>query len=107
MSLPFPKYTLYKVEKRQMMIELDLNKLDEDDQTLFFGKPYNTLAENEELKFIQHFDFEMDYVVMVVLEINPDYRIIKKGEYPVEIEDNFVRVVLTMEHFTKQNEIIK
>lgn len=106
MCLPFPKYTLYKADKYQMMIELNLNKLDEDDQVLFFGKPYNDLEENEELKFIQHFDFEMEFVVMVVLEIDPDFRIIKKGEYPVEIEDNFVRVVITMANIKHQNEII-
>jgi hypothetical protein len=106
MRLALSKYTLYKVDKYQMMIEFNLNKLDEDEQTLFFGKPYNTLAENEQLKFIQYFDLEMDYMVMNVLEINPDYRVIKKGEYPVEIENNLVRVVLTMEHFTNKNEII-
>lgn len=100
MCLPFPKYTLYKVNKYQMMIELDLNKLNEDDQVLFFGKEYKDLAEDEELKFIQHFDFEMDYVVMVVLEINPDYRFIKKGKYPVEIQDNMIRVVINMDKKT-------
>jgi len=106
MSLPFPKYTLYKWSKHTIMIELDLNKLDDDDQILFFGKIYKDLAENETLAFIQRIDFEMDFVVMVVLEIDPDFRIIKKGEYPVEIEDNKVRVVISMANIKHQNEIL-
>ena len=45
MSLPFPKYTLYKWSKHTIMIELDLNKLDDDDQILFFGKIYKEYQE--------------------------------------------------------------
>ena len=89
-------YTTFKKSDNIIVIELDVNTLSIEDQIKFFGKEYSRITANEQLSFIQDADYEFSFDTLLYLELDYRYKYLKKGAYPLSIQDNKVQVTLTL-----------
>lgn len=95
-STTMKNYTTYKLSSNSLIIELDTNALNIDDQKKFFGKEYSKITSNETLVFVQDDDFIFDINTMIYLDLDLNYRLIKKGNYPLKIVNDKVQVTITL-----------
>ena len=79
-----------------LILELNISGLSKDDQIKFFGKEYTEITVDEKLTFIQEADYEFSFDVLVHLDLDIRYKYLKKGEYPLEITNDKVQVLLTL-----------
>ena len=89
-------FTIIKQTTASMLIEIDINALTIEDQRLFFGKEFSKIVPDEEIVFIQDEDFIFDINTLLYLELDPGYRLLKRGSYPIEIRNNIVHVSLSL-----------
>ena len=89
-------FNVIKLSPYSMILEIDLNNLSVENQKLFFGKEYAKIAPNEELVFLQDQDFIFDINTILYLELDPGYRLLKRGSYPLEITKGKVHVTLAL-----------
>lgn len=98
-SSAMKKFTVYKVSTTTMIIEIDPSNLSITEQKSFFGKEYSSITSNEELVFIQEMDFVFDLDTSLYLEMDPGYRLLKRGSYPISIVNDKIRVTLPLAEF--------
>ncbi len=91
-------YTSTKLDFNKMSFEIEPNKLSIEEQIVFFGKEYKELKSTDEIMFIQENDFIFDLDTLIYLDLDYNYGLLKKGSYPVEIENNKVKVIFTLSH---------
>ena len=91
-------YTSTKLDFNKMSFEIEPNKLSIEEQIIFFGKEYKELKPTDEIMFIQENDFIFDLDTLIYLDLDYNYGLLKKGSYPVEIENNKVKVIFTLSH---------
>jgi hypothetical protein len=89
-------FNVIKLSPYSMILEIDLNNLSVENQKLFFGKEYAKIAANEQLVFLQDQDFIFDVNTMLYLDLDPGYRLLKRGSYPLEITKDKVHVTLAL-----------
>lgn len=85
-----------KATTTSMIIELDTDTLSKEDQIKFFGKEYSKITADERLTFIQEDSYEFSFDVLLYLDLDTRYKYLKKGEYPLEIVNKNVQVLLTL-----------
>lgn len=86
----------YKQSQNSLIIEIDALNLSSEDQSKFFGKEYSKIAPNEALFFIQEDDFIFDIETLIYLDLDLNYRFLKRGNYPLVIENDKILVTLTL-----------
>lgn len=89
-------FNIKKLTSKSMVIEIETNKLSVEDQRMFFGKEYANIAADEELFFIQEQDFVFDINTLLYLELDPAFRLLKRGTYPIEITNDKVKVTVML-----------
>ena len=85
-----------KTSDTSLLLELNTTALSKDDQIKFFGKEYSQITVHEKLTFIQEDDYEFNFDVLLYLDLDTRYKYLRKGEYPLEIKDGKVLVLLTL-----------
>ena len=63
---------------------------------MFFGKEYSKINTTEKLRFMQKHDYEFKLDLLLHLGLDIRYKNLKKGEYPLLIVKDKVRVLLTL-----------
>ena len=89
-------YTIKKQTTTSMIIEMDTVKLCADDQLRMFGKEFKQVTLDESLTFIQEDDFIFDINTLLHLGLDPGFRLLKKGTYPLEINHGIVQISITL-----------
>jgi hypothetical protein len=89
-------FNVIKLSPYSMILEIDLNNLSVENQKLFFGKEYAKIAANEQLVFLQDQDFIFDINTILYLDLDPGYRLLKRGSYPLAITKDKVHVTLAL-----------
>lgn len=89
-------FNITKLTSKSMVIEIQVTNLTIEEQHIFFGKPYQNLLADEQLFFIQEQDFVFDINTLLYLELDPAYRLLKRGTYPIEIVNDTVLVTVNL-----------
>lgn len=89
-------FNITKLNSKSMIIEIEASKLTIEEQNVFFGKTYAEVLADEQLLFIQEQDFIFDINTLLYLELDPAYRLLKRGTYPIEIVNDTVIVTITL-----------
>lgn len=89
-------FNITKLTSKSMVIEIEASKLTIEEQKVFFGKTYAEVLANDDLFFIQEQDFIFDINTLLYLELDPAYRLLKRGTYPVEIVNDTVLVTVSL-----------
>lgn len=91
-------YTTKKLDFNKMSFEIDPKNLSVEDQVRLLGKEYRQLNPTDQVMFIQENDFIFDFDTMIFLDLDYKYSLLKKGAYPVEIENDKVKVTFTLSY---------
>ncbi|MBL7886285.1 MAG: hypothetical protein JNJ52_06025 [Flavobacterium sp.] len=89
-------FNITKLSSKSMVIEIEASKLTLEEQNIFFGKSYAQVLTDEQLLFFQEQDFVFDINTLLYLELDPAYRVLKRGTYPIEIVNDTILVSLTL-----------
>jgi hypothetical protein len=89
-------FNITKLSSKSMVIEIEASKLTLEEQNIFFGKSYAQVLADEQLLFIQEQDFVFDINTLLYLELDPAYRVLKRGTYPIEIVNDTILVSVTL-----------
>jgi hypothetical protein len=89
-------YTLKKQNATSLIIEMETARFDANDLKKMFGKEFKQVTLDETLTFIQEEDFIFDINTLLYLELDPGYRLLKKGVYPLEIKNEKVQILITL-----------
>jgi hypothetical protein len=89
-------FNITKLTSKSMVIEIEASKLTLEEQKVFFGKTYAQVLTDEDLFFIQEQDFIFDINTLLYLELDPAYRLLKRGTYPIEIVNDTVLVTVSL-----------
>lgn len=95
-STTMKNYTAYRQDYNIVMFELDPKTLNTEDQKKFFGKEYAKITPNETLEFVQDDDYIFDINMMIYLDLDLGWRMMKKGNYPLKIVDDKVQITITL-----------
>lgn len=90
------KFNYKKITSTDLILEVDINNLSKDEQILMFGKTYSSDTEKENTAFVQQEDFVFEISIMLYLELDPAYRLLKKGLYPLRFKDEKMQVLLSL-----------
>ena len=89
-------YTIKKQSTTSMIIELETVNLNIDNQKKIFGKEFKQVAIDETLTFIQEDDFIFDINTLLYIGLDPGFRLLKKGTYPLVINHGKVQISVTL-----------
>lgn len=89
-------FNIQKLTSKSMVIEIETSKLTIEDQKMFFGKEYSNIAADEQVFFIQEQDFIFDINTLLYLELDPAFRLLKRGTYPIEIAGDKVKITVML-----------
>lgn len=95
-STTMKNFITYKQSGHSMIIELEAGNMSTEDQKKIFGKEYSQFAPNETLTFVQEEDFEFSIESLILLDLDINYKLLKKGTYPISIVRDKVQVMLTL-----------
>lgn len=95
-STTMKNYIAYRKDYNVVMFELDPKTLNREDQQRFFGKEYAKITPNETLEFVQDDDYIFDINMMIYLDLDLGWRMMKKGNYPLKIVDDKVQITITL-----------
>lgn len=90
------KFNYKKITSTDVILEVNLNNLSTDEQIQVFGKTYSPETESEHNAFVQEEDFIFEISTMLYLELDPAYRLLKKGSYPLRFRDEKMQVLLSL-----------
>ncbi|MES2864172.1 MAG: hypothetical protein V4666_08650 [Bacteroidota bacterium] len=90
------KFNYTKITSTDLILEVDINNLSKDEQVLMFGNAYTPEIKTEEAAFVQEEDFVFEISIMLYLELDPAYRLLKRGTYPLRFRDEKVQVLLSL-----------
>jgi len=92
-------FTITKQSATLFTMEIDINNLSIEEQKTCFGKEYSKIAPTDVIEFIQDQDFIFDINTLLYLELDPAFRMLKRGMYPLEIINGKARVTLTLSQY--------
>ncbi|CAM4429008.1 hypothetical protein [Flavobacterium terrigena] len=90
------KFNYTKITSTDLILEVDINNLSKDEQISMFGKVYSPETETENAAFVQEEDFIFEINIMLYLELDPAYSLLKKGTYPLRFREEKVQVLLSL-----------
>ena len=90
------KFNYTKITSTDLILEVDIQNLSKDEQILMFGNTYTPETETENAAFVQEEDFIFEINMMLYLELDPAYCLLKKGTYPLRFRDEKVQVLLSL-----------
>jgi hypothetical protein len=89
-------YTITKQTSTSMIIEMETANLTITDQKRMFGKEFDCVAIDETLAFIQKEDYIFDINTLLYLGLDPGFRLLEKGTYPLEIHNTKILISITL-----------
>jgi hypothetical protein len=89
-------YTIIKQTTTSMIIEMEAQKLSVEDQKRIFGKNLKHAAIDETLKFILQEDFIFDIDTLIYHDLDPGFRLLQKGTYPLEMNQGKIMIFMTL-----------
>lgn len=90
------KFNYTKITSTDLILEVNLNMLTKEEQVLMFGNNYTLETRMENTSFVQDEDVIFEMNLMLYLELNPTYCLLKKGMYPLRFKDEKVQVLLSL-----------
>jgi hypothetical protein len=90
------KFNYTKITSTDLLLEVDLNKLSKEEQVLIFGNNNTLETRMENASFVQDEDFIFEINLMLYMELDPAYSLLKKGTYPLQFRDEKVQVFLSL-----------
>ncbi len=90
------KFNYTKITSTDLILEVDIQNLSKDEQILMFGNTYTPETTTENAAFVQEEDFIFEISMMLYLELDPAYCLLKKGTYPLRFRDEKVQVLLSL-----------
>jgi hypothetical protein len=93
------KFNYTKITSRDLILEVDINNLSKEEQVSMFGKTYTSETRTENAAFVQQEDFIFEINIMLYLELDPAFCLLKKGIYPLRFRDEKVQVLLSLSPF--------
>lgn len=90
------KFNYTKITSTDLILEVDIDNLSNDEQILMFGKTYTPETKTENAAFVQEEDFVFEISILLYLELDPAYSLLKKGTYPLRFRDEKVQVLLSL-----------
>ncbi len=90
------KFNYTKITSTDLILEVDINNLTKDEQVLMFGKTYTPETKTENAAFVQEEDFIFEISIMLYLDLDPAYRLLKRGTYPLRVREEKVQVLLSL-----------
>ena len=91
-------YNTTKIAFNKMTFEIEPNNLTIEEQKTMFGKEYSKLTAADELMFMQDQDFIFDIDTLLYLDLDPAYRLLKRGTYPITVTKDKVHVTFTLSY---------
>ncbi len=89
-------YTITRQTDTSMIIEMETSNLTIDDQKRMFGKEFRQVTIDETLTFIQEDNFIFDINTLLYLDLDPGFRLLKKGTYPLVINHGKIQISVTL-----------
>jgi len=88
--------SLTKVSENSLLMIIENKDLSTNDQKRITGKSFNEINKSDQTYFHQENDFVLDEDLLKKLSINPSYKYIKAGKYPLVLENDKSIVVFTL-----------
>ncbi len=96
MSDPNNNIAIQKTGKNAFVLTLLRSSLTEDEETSIAGKPFSALQANLPKTFTQPGDLKFSDAVIQALGMDIKFNLLKKGSYPMTIDENAVKITLTL-----------
>lgn len=96
MNEPNVGITVQKKGDKTFVLTIHRNAISEDEQISIAGHPFSKIHANLPNKFSQNGDLKFDSEVLKELGLSLKYNLLKKGSYPMLIDDNYVKITLTL-----------
>ncbi len=90
------KTTAYKLDESTLVLEFNKTMLSEDEQKSLLNTTISKIDSSHIPEFIQEEEVIVDSEMLLLLGIAPKYNTIKKGNYPLLITDNAIKVTLKL-----------
>lgn len=92
-------YIIKKQTATSMIIELDMANLGITNQKKIFGEGSLPFRIDENLTFIQDEDFIFDINTLIFFDLDPMYRLLRKGTYPLKVCQGKIQIAITLHPF--------
>lgn len=86
-----------KLSINTILLELNLNDLSIEEQISHFGKELSKINSSNTAEFIQDYDFILNEKMLLYLDIDTKYCLVKKGKYPIEISNDKVQIIIKLD----------
>ncbi|MEM0517996.1 MULTISPECIES: hypothetical protein [Aequorivita] len=96
MSSPNNNISIQKTGENVFVLAINRSSLSGAEQTSIAGQPFSAFQANLPTSFTQTDDLIFDSEVVQALGLVPKYKLLKKGSYPMQIEENVVKITLTL-----------
>ena len=85
-----------KINDTTVVLAFNKTLLSEQEQKSLFNSTLNTITTTEKIDFIQEEDLTIDIQTLLLLGIDPKYNTLKKGNYPLVISNDTIKVTLQL-----------
>lgn len=86
-----------KLSENSIALILENANLSQQDQKRIAGKSFSDVTIKEKPIFHQEQEFLLDESLLKKLEVNPDYKYIKAGDYPIVFQEGKSLVIFTLD----------
>ena len=90
------KILAFKLEESTVELQFNKTLLSEEEQKSLLNTTLMKITASQTIEFVQEEDLIIDNETLLFLEIAPKYNTIRKGNYPVEINDHTIKVRLKL-----------
>lgn len=95
-SGPNATISIEKTDQSTFVLTFVRTSVTENEEISIAGKPFSNFQAAMPTTFIQDGDLKFTNEVLQTLGIDPKYNLLKKGSYPLQINDNVVKITLTL-----------
>jgi hypothetical protein len=93
---PEYKTTAFKLDETTIALEFNKTLLSEEEQKSLLNTTLTKMTPSQDMVFTQEQDIIIDTQTLVFLGIAPKYNTIKKGNYPLVISDDTIKVTFQL-----------
>lgn len=90
------KTTAFKLDETTVILEFNKTLLSEEDQKSLLNTTLKQITAAQSIEFIQEEDVFIDLEILKILGIAPKYNTIRKGNYPLIITTDTIKVTLKL-----------
>lgn len=90
------KTTAFKLDETTLVIEFNKTLLSEEEQKSLLNTTLTKINPSQTTEFVQEDDLVIDSQTLLFLGIASKYNTIKKGNYPLVISDDTIKVTLKL-----------